>query len=72
VAGVFHKIISRLARESEYFVKNSDQLLRSVNVKSLEILVSLDVFSLLSGIKSIAMTLPERCVLQVETIMDFL
>jgi hypothetical protein len=87
LAGFIYKILSPLAGKSESFVKNSGhfvQLLKSVNLRSSDALVSFDVVSLFTNVtvdEALEVirdkltnddTLTERSALQVEVIMELL
>jgi hypothetical protein len=87
LAGFLHKILSPLARKSESFVKNSGhfiQLLKSVNLQSLDTVVSFDVVSLFTNApvdEALQVirnklhnnnTLAKPAVLQVKAIMELL
>jgi hypothetical protein len=85
LAGFLHETLSLLAGKSESFIKNSGhlvQLLKSVNLQSLDNLVSFDVVSIFSNVpvnEALLVirnklhnndTLAEQSVLQVEAIME--
>jgi hypothetical protein len=87
LAGFIHKILCPLAGKSESFVKYSGhfvQLLKSVNLRSLDTLVSFDVISVFTNVPGDEAlevirdklnnddTLAERSALQVEAIMELL
>jgi hypothetical protein len=87
LAGFLHKLLSLLAGKLESFIKNSGhfvQLLKSVNLQSLDNLIGFDVVSLFSNVpvdEALQVirnklhnndTLAERSVLQVEAIMKLL
>jgi hypothetical protein len=87
LAGFLHKILSPLAGRSESFVKNSGhfiQLLKPVNLRRQDTLVSFDVVSLFTNVpvdEALQVinnkltndnTLAERSILKVEAIMELL